>query len=73
MPLSRKAPRMKSPKKRTPRMKLIQRGARTHHQDHSMTCVNFRTMKTMVRRPAKPMPLDWARADTRGESVMRIV
>lgn len=42
----------------------IQSGARTHHQDHVMTPVTFRTMKTMPSSPVKLIPaadalFDW--------------
>lgn len=33
-----------------------QRGAVTHHQDQSMTCVNLRTRNTMKSNPQKLMP-----------------
>ena len=36
--------------------KGVHAGARTHHQDQSITLQSLRVMKTMVRRPPKPMP-----------------
>ena len=36
--------------------KLIHRGERTHSHDQAMTPVSLRVMKTMVSKPAKPMP-----------------
>ena len=35
----------------------IQSGAKTHHQDHVITFVNFRTMKAIVRSWVKDIPL----------------
>lgn len=37
---------------------VIQIGDNTHHHDHAMTLQSLRVMNTMVRRPAKPAPLD---------------
>jgi len=34
----------------------IQIGESTHSQLHAMTLVNFNTMKTMVNKPANPIP-----------------
>lgn len=31
-------------------------GENTHHQDHEITPSSFRVIKTIVRRPIKPMP-----------------
>lgn len=36
----------------------IQRGQRTHHQDQAITPVSLNAMKSMARRPQKPMPPD---------------
>jgi hypothetical protein len=36
----------------------IQIGARTHHQDQSITPIILSTMNTMARSPQKPVPLD---------------
>jgi hypothetical protein len=36
---------------------LIQIGDNTHHQDHEIKLVNFRTIKATVSKPAKPTPL----------------
>ena len=41
----------------------IQMGERTQSQDQVMIPQSLRTMKTIVRRPAKPMPPDDADAD----------
>jgi hypothetical protein len=38
------------------KLMLIQIGERTNHQDHVMTSQSFRVIKTMVRRPTKPIP-----------------
>lgn len=34
----------------------VQIGASTHHHDQSIKPVSLSVMKTMVRRPAKPIP-----------------
>ena len=47
-----------SPPMANARTTVIQMGERTHHHDHAMTFVSLRTMKTIVRRPAKPIPPD---------------
>ncbi len=44
-------------KKVTKRINEIQRGDNTHHQDQLMYPVNFKTIKTIVSKPEKPMPL----------------
>lgn len=31
-------------------------GDKTHHQDQSIKCVSFKIMKTIERRPQKPIP-----------------
>lgn len=36
---------------------LIHRGERTHHQLQSITWQSFSTIKAIVRRPLKPIPL----------------
>lgn len=36
--------------------KLIQRGERTHNQDHEITPVSLRPMNRIVKRPANPIP-----------------
>ena len=41
----------------------IQMGERTQSQDQVMIPQSLRTMKTIVKRPAKPMPPDDAVAD----------
>jgi hypothetical protein len=47
----------KSPTKiRRTKLMLIQIGERTNHQDHVITSQSFRVIKTMVRRPTKPIP-----------------
>lgn len=38
------------------RMKEIQRGEVTHHQDQSITLVSFRTRKMRNINPLKPIP-----------------
>lgn len=48
--------RKKIPRIKRNRPKVIQSGESTHHQDQSITLVNFRTIKTIVSRPAKPIP-----------------
>jgi hypothetical protein len=40
------------------RMKEIQSGERTHHQDQVMTPTSLRTMKMTVRTPARLRPPD---------------
>ena len=40
----------------TTRMKEIQRGEVTHHQDQSITLVSFRTRKMRNINPARPIP-----------------
>ena len=33
-------------------------GEITHHQDQSILSISFRTIKTMVNRPANPIPTE---------------
>lgn len=39
------------------RAKGAQIGARTHHHDHAMHFVSFSTIKAIVSKPKKPIPV----------------
>lgn len=36
--------------------KAIQIGEKTHHHDHDILPINFRTINTMVNNPVNPIP-----------------
>ena len=40
------------------RPKLIHSGLSTHHHDHAILPVSFKTIKTIVNSPTKPIPPD---------------